>query len=71
MPNVQCTLYIVQSIIIPIHEIVMMFQYEEEYCLALDLVKEASNIFLPAFYSPKHVETKSSATDLVTGTSLS
>ena len=49
----------------------MMFQYEEEYCLALDLVKEASNIFLPAFYSPKHVETKSSATDLVTGTSLS
>ena len=45
----------------------MTFRYEKEYNLALEIVNEAANIFVPAFNSPKQIETKLSSSDLVTG----
>lgn len=45
-----------------------MFLYEAEYQLALSLVKEAAQLFLPAFHSTKTIVTKLSSSDLVTET---
>lgn len=45
-----------------------MFTWEEEYLFALDLVKEAAALFLPAYHVPKNVVTKASSSDLVTET---
>ena len=44
------------------------FPYEKEFQFALTLVKQAAQIFIPAYAAPKHVSTKSSNTDLVTET---
>lgn len=44
-----------------------MFQYSEEYQFAVNLAKEAAQLFIPAYNSHKDIEVKDSSSDLVTG----